>query len=436
MDMSDSQNAFQFWTELIETIIDELNYGDYRDDLEDIKKMERDSQWYPQIKRLIKRVFSKSKNDGLRIVIAIDEFDAVSRLFGDESAYYQLLRTLFSSSKYSINGVIVSRRNLEALEAKATDISTFHGVFRSMRLLGFNDDDMAEYYEKLEDCGLILSDSSKEQLDYFTGKIPYLCCIFADRMLFAARNKDQFDVTDDTIVKIYREELPSIESYYRDLVDRLDEDGHLEPLVYLAFDDMRTLSYHRTRQNMISMGYLNEDVVDGVPSYYAYSRDFMSYLKTRSLDLPIWDLLSSSEKKLKRLFDTVYPEFNQVTYSTIQGPDAQDTISALCNAHPELGFRWTRETNRFLNSACSYRENPSVLDILPVTFIIQRITGQWERAFEQFFDYDQSWKDRLLEIEDIRNPVAHAQEEYIDENKMTRCKHYLEEFLKLDLGIE
>ena len=185
---------------------------------------------------------------------------------------------------------------------------------------------------------------------------------------------------------------------------------------------------------MIAMGYLNETTErDGTPSYYAYSRGFMYYLRMKPLDMDTWSLLSASEKKLKCIFGMVYPKFSEVTLRDIEGPDAEHAKTIISEAHRETGFRWDPTTEKFLKSARAYLENPSVLDTIAITFVISRITHNWDRRFARFFNDDSTWKNKLELIAEVRNPVAHMHEASIAEDKMACCKRYMEELMELEV---
>ena len=422
LDLSVYENAFQFWASLCEEIAGsvfdlEIALPSGERHIQALSSMDSDDpNWYGKMRRPLTRVLEELKKVGYKVVLSIDEFDAVTRVFEGNAAYYQMLRSLFSESRYALNGIIVTRKNLEVLEAKAQDVSTFHGVFDTIRLRSFTDAEMGEYFERLKAFGVSVDDEMSQQLQYYTGGIPYLCCMLGNELI--AQCGQESSGSDVAVVTAYKACIHEIHRYYNDLINRLEEDGHLDPLVWLAFDEMRTLSYSHNRDNMIAMGYLNEEVSDGVPTYYAYCHDFMRYLRTRPLDGPTWEMLSSTEKKLKQIFSAVYPRFKEVTYADVHGRNADEVKRGLEQAHPETGFVWKSETDKFLKSSRSYIENPSVLDTLAVTFIISRITydSSWDRSFAAFFDYDSSWKAKLDLIAKVRNPVAHSHEDHIPED--------------------
>lgn len=440
LDMSTYENASQFWYSLCEEIVDaietsELDTSAIQKHIDTLLSMDSgDSNWYAHMRRPLTKVLEGLAKLGERIVIAIDEFDAVTRVFEGNAAYYQMLRSLFSEPKYGFNGAIVSRRNLEVLEAKTEAVSTFHGVFDTLRLKAFCSEEINEFYAKLGTCGIEIDDEGRAQFEYFTGGIPYLCCMLGKQLIDVANGENPFDINLDDVLAAHRNCQSEIWRYYNDLVIRLEEDGHLEPLVYLAFDEMRTLSYSHNRNNMLAMGYLNEELgEDGSYSYYAYSRGFMAFLRSRPLSVPIWDLLSASEKKLKEIFAAEFPLFANIHSQDARGTISQSDKNSIANSYPELNFgKWTQQET-FLRDSNAYMDNPSVLDVLAITYVIDEINYFWDARFSKYFNDDVSWKNKLAAIKSVRNPFAHAHGDCISEKDRAQACLHMQELLNLEV---
>ena len=124
IDMSPCMDAYEFWVStLAGKTADALSEADLLENFREYcKKIESisatDERWYAKFCRNFGRLLKKIKEEKLRVVLIIDEFDAAERLFGGESYYYSLLRSIFYETSYSVNGVLVSRRRLHLFEAK------------------------------------------------------------------------------------------------------------------------------------------------------------------------------------------------------------------------------------------------------------------------------------------------------------------------------
>ncbi len=443
LDMATYQEAFDFWYDLSMTILDAAEErgasfpGDssFKMEIEAADPSQR--SWHMRIQRPLKKMLKALGQSGQRVVIAIDEFDAVPKVFGADSSQYQLLRSILSDDDFAISGIVISRRNLSVLaeKAKVTAISSFENVFSTLRLLRFDEKDMSLFFSRLDEVGgVAVDDGSKERFEYYTGRIPYLCCMLATTLIDKHGFEEKHVANADEVDEARLERQHEIQHYYDDLIGKLEEDDHLEPLVYLAFDEMKTLAYEHNRNNMIQMGYLNEEQIDDSFEYYAYCKDFMSYLRHRKLNMPIRDLLDAGEHKLKEVFADAYPQFTQVTYEDIV-VNHDDSKKDLLEGIPRLGYRWQDSTEKFLRDAAVYMDNPSVLDTLTINYVLLQIHKyHWNDIFSRYFNNDREWRDKLKEVDGIRNPFSHAHGEYVPQEKVERCIHILEELIKYDFN--
>ena len=437
--LSEFTSAFHFWYTLCQSVLDGIRRVDpsiwtpflemCQDTFDRIPLDNPPDNWYIRLSNLIGNILIHIGKMSWRVVLAIDEFDAVTRVFAGEPSYYQLLRSLFSDSKYALNGFIISRRNLSALEAKVPDISTFHGVFRRVSLTAFNESDMKEFYDDLRRNGIELNEQAKELFFHYTGYIPYLCCLFAQYMSEETTNRTLHASDINAIVK---EKSWDIDQYYKDLTIRLKEDGHLESIVYLAFDDMRTHEYYRNRENMVSMGLLSEIYKDGQKHFYAYSEDFMIYLRFLPDSLPIKDLMCESEKQVKRILGKEYPVLEIPLFDKGSNYTCETARQKLIPYSGDIRINFEKICANGEKLVRYYDAAPTILDVLNFSFVINIICGcLWDKHFGRYFDYDESWKKKLHLISQTRNPIAHASEKYISDDILCDCKHYCEELLKL-----
>ena len=102
MSMGECSNAKDFW----ETMANELKERIYEANIwnKDIERyfneinnsVNSDSpNWFPRFRNPLKSVLKKLKDIGYRLVLSIDEFDSVDRIFGQESHYFQVLRSIY-----------------------------------------------------------------------------------------------------------------------------------------------------------------------------------------------------------------------------------------------------------------------------------------------------------------------------------------------------
>ena len=101
--------------------------------LERLNSVEPDSKTY---RDSLESIFKWITKQDIRVILAIDEFDAASDLF-KETADFEFLRDLSSNRDIGLSLVLVSRRQLYMIEKKNFNNSTFHGVVQTYPVNGF-----------------------------------------------------------------------------------------------------------------------------------------------------------------------------------------------------------------------------------------------------------------------------------------------------------
>lgn len=428
--MGEYAGAGLFWLGLLDELRENMeDAGIWTDRLDKMQnELEtvqlQDPLWGAVFQRTLRGVFRQLRRENRRVVLVIDEFDGIVQVFGNSVADYQLLRSIYSeSANYNTNGVIISRRNLKSLEKKVESLSTFHGVFARETLGPFDSKDLETYRQTLRDCGVTVTEDGWDQLLLYTGGNPYLCSIFGYQMAAksGAREYDCRAVTD-----IYKECKAVIVDYYDDLITRLQEDRQLEPLLYLSLGSARPMVDGTDLETMQSIGVLRRDDCMG---YYAYSADFMKYLRTRPLDVPHWELLVSAEAGLKRLVARICPEL-AVDYEKLRGAGGMLAKSQIDSRFTQLHLRWA-EVELTCASLVIHKGCPTVLDAMTLAEVITVVLEDWDRNFCHHFHGDSTWKAKLQLIRKLYNPLASANSQYISREELTTCCHYCQELIQL-----
>lgn len=430
--MGECMDAWDFWNTLVELICDELQGAAlwnqcFTTHYERIHKLDHTQpNWFSSFKPPFCSILKEIGRVGCRLVIAIDEFDSVERIFGQASYYFQVLRSVFERPDYNTSGVLISRRRLHLFEAKCPDISTFHGVFREMPLQVFSPADMEAFYEALSSYNIRVSSNGKKKLEYYTGRLPYFCCMFGERMV--AQQVAHFGSME--IEDIFKECLPQIDRHYDDLITRLEADGHMEFIFYLSIGSKLPNVTNRDIENMRTMGILIPEERGGRLEYYAFSRDFMTYFRSKPLQLPAWETMTFSEKKLKAIFKKEFPELDTVTYEDLAGNKSEAVKQHINSIYPELHLEWN-EIITYCKTLSAHKKHPTILDVLTLSKVVGVMLKTWEKRFYRYFDGDTQWKSKLGQIRKLRNPMAHAQLEYVDADELAVCLKYCEELIHL-----
>lgn len=425
--MAELESASDFWFSLVYSVQEALeNAGQFNDEFEGIyaKIDDLDSShntWYIRFRSVFKKILRQIAKIGYKLILIIDEFDSVLRIFEQEAPYYQFQRSIYSDPQYNTSGVLISRRRLTLLASKCPHISPYPNVFFEMPLRAFSDADMKEFYDNLEISGVTVSPEGRERLEYYTGRMPHLCSRFA-RLMVDKKLERPFG--GDDVKEIFRDCIPQIETHYDDLIRRLKEDEYLDFIFYLSIG--AKVPGERNIENMRQMGVLTFD--EKSSRYYAFSKDFMAYLREKPLELPAWDMITGCEKKLKAFFKREYPELEKVTYKDLKSYDAAKIQGKIDRAY-SLNLNWGQVFS-YSSNFSTRKENPTVVDVLTLSKIIDVIIENWTR-FLKYFNGDSEWKNKLNVIKGVRNPAAHGHLEYVSEEELAVCLRYCEEVIRL-----
>ena len=452
MVMGEQKDAFSFWTSLAYNVEEALleselwnNYFEYKFAVINNLQMSNEG-WYNIFNLNFGSVLEKIGKKNFRVVLAIDEFDAVAGVFQKNTAYYQFLRSIFSEPKYSTSGVLISRRRLNLIDASCDNISTFHGVFKEMSLRPFSNDDMEDFYSALKNyCGIELTAEGKKTFIDFTGRMPYLCCMFGDRMT----NEDKTSCDDKDVLEIFKQCLPQINRHYDDLIKHLERDKQLEYIGGLVLGNTLSeitvselndfpIDDSRKLENLQQMGILIDDEKEN--RRYVFSKDFLAYFIVSPPKLPTWDSIMLAEIKLKKIFGEVFPLLANTHYDKFNGTDASEIQNKINHKYTMLRLNWTQIRN-YASEPLTRRRNPSIVDVLTLSYIVDVIIDLWSveirnknKRFCDYFDKDLIWKEKKLGfIKEVRKALAHphVSNEGIEASDRKKCQMYCEELCRL-----
>lgn len=392
--------------------------------LKRINSVESESKTY---RDTVESLFKWITKENIRVILAIDEFDAASDLF-KETADFEFLRDLSSNRDIGLSLVLVSRRQLYMIEKKNFNNSTFHGVVQTYPINGFEQEDLEEFYGVLsKNYRINLNDYSKDRLIYYCGKSPYLLSMFAYDIV-----EDNFAGKEINIDVIYRRREIDIENYYKsifaclnnDMIDvqgAYDEASTIEKLVGVIIGPKISIV-----ENDISilekMGYLySED-----KQYYSISQHFTNALRRIPLNIDTWSAILGLEKKLKSMVRKQIMLNNHVELID---------YDLWINIFEKIGAVGVLDTyDRFIaDSMNEYKCDVDVLDVCSMDLTVSIIEFYWEEWFSQFFDHDDwdKWEYKLRLCASARNPMAHGHEEFLSSEVKSSVNEHCDSIIKL-----
>lgn len=125
----------------------------------------------------LSELFSYYTEMGIRIIITIDEFDRAQDVFKD-GQFFQFLFNLTpkgSLTMLNLSIITISRRRVSTIAHHMQEGSNFEDAFPPLALKGFNDKELADYFDTYQQLPSgLLSDEAKKQILYLCGRSPGL----------------------------------------------------------------------------------------------------------------------------------------------------------------------------------------------------------------------------------------------------------------------
>lgn len=251
-DLEDGITFWSYWTNLIRRFSDEIDEeyvsslivnpnmmqknaikkikNTYRLVNDSENQLESDS-YRLRLTRELNDLFRYYTVLGIRIIITIDEFDRAQSIFTNGQFFQRLfgLTPKGSLTALNLSIVTISRRRVSTIAHHMQEGSNFEDAYPPLPLKGFNDMDLAAYFDTYAQlpCSLLPKDVQKQIL-YLCGRSPGLLM----------RLRHEFEVMSDPntdIGWIYAEHGQFIKNAYSRMITLMEttfaDRAHLKPLL-------------------------------------------------------------------------------------------------------------------------------------------------------------------------------------------------------------
>lgn len=275
-----------FFYQIIEKTYKELKFEDFSHlgkIYEDFSNISRKIDRFNSIEEF----FLILKENGIRIIYILDEFDAVRNYF--EIADFQFLRELSNKSDTNICIVTVSRRLLKEIEPQGGTISNFYQIFTDLYLGMFNEEDLNEYWEKFFNTKIPITEEGKDKIYDFAGKHPFLLDLFNYHLLS--------NLEDDLIKSIEKTKKSinlTILNNYKNIFDLLEEENLSTKLLQMVVGPVYDITIFDA-EKIERYGLVKSEN----NKYIGFSYDFDVYLYSLAKKISIWSLWTETEIKLR-----------------------------------------------------------------------------------------------------------------------------------------
>ncbi len=365
----------------------------------------------------IKEYFEILKNTGYRALYVFDEFDAVKKFFTYRD--FQFLRELSYNPITNICIVTISRRTLKEIE-KIGGNSNFFQTFDDIYLGMYKDEDLTEYWDKFFNSRVPITNEAKQKIYEFAGKHPY----FLDLFNYHLYN----NLTDNIIqtIDITRKKIKlTIFNNYKTILDLLKEEELdtklLQIIVGPVYNITVTEAEKLERYNLIGKSKNKTiDLWKKTKGYDAFSHDFENFLIIKKREMPVWDLWSETETKLRHIvMKWLLEKYGKNWITKFRKLQNKEKVIV------KLEEMQMREKKSFPDT---YSEN--LLDFTyPAELFDNFMRVEWN-WFKQIFGREfKEWKPKFDFLAKIRNPLAHNKENILKEFEKNQAKAYCEEII-------
>ncbi|HKV59292.1 MAG TPA: hypothetical protein VJO32_13460, partial [Ktedonobacteraceae bacterium] len=150
------------------------------------------SEAYARMQRYLQKLHQA--RPGIRIVCALDSFDAAADLFKDDPTYFSSIRGLYENPSWRVTFITISQLPLREIELLAQGVPTLHVPFQEYYLTLFDAAEMQAYYAHLTASGLPVTNALTGRMEWYAGKHPYLLARLASQLLAMWRENQQANV--------------------------------------------------------------------------------------------------------------------------------------------------------------------------------------------------------------------------------------------------
>ena len=368
----------------------------------------------------IQRFFEKVRQNNIRILFVLDEFDHARFLFKGDISGFQGLRELSYRPEWRVTFITTSRRTIREIELQSQAISTFDGIFHKHYLAMFDNEDFQAYADRFSSIGISVTSEIIDKIEFYCGKHPYLLEMLGYEVVEMFREQQQIDV-DIAFPKIGQ----SFINHYDSIVYLLQEDGNLGKLLQILFGPVINVKQTDVDE-FLRYGFIK---LDRQGKYIAFSEHFHSFLSLVDRETDLWSVWRDTEKSLRVLLA-----------STLQNKYGTDWFDKIEKSYPKLCldkqsgqslFQRCRESQQKDLKNWGNRASQNLLDFTYPQELFEIVFKEWQ-LFQSVFGKDLPyWRHRSQTISRVRNPLAHNRDDVISDYERQVAEGYCKEILQL-----
>ena len=364
-----------------------------------------------------------------RIILLLDEFDSITRVFGENEAAFQLLRQLGYDNKYATVIVTTSRISIGQIEVQSL-ISTLSGIFSDVYLGLFDAEEYAVLFEhRLRQGPITFTKREQRSIRDFVGLHPY----FAQIAAFHVWNR-KADLQKEALTE---EEIGSALDLCRtEIYEQFDNcklrmgDKRFETLLAITQGPAAYSFSHFDLNRLLQQGHITEVQNGADVKYKPFGQVYDEYLKYHHRQIDLWPLWTKTEKWLRYLIGNRYEKLARNKGLSV-GPFLQTYHADLFEKYCNYESNQQRELRYFsvTTTPFDYMNPSDIFDFIETNWdIFQNVFGPRDKI--------NAWRDKFKEIRQVRNPYAHSRDYTVSETRRKVAESICHEIISLIERVE
>lgn len=362
----------------------------------------------------VRDVFRRIRQEGMRAVCILDEFDAGRYLFAGAAQCFHWLRELCSNPEFKAAFVFASKRRLADVARLAGHNSDYWAnVLMSLTLRPFSHEDITTISERLEASGVLANPEASREISAICGRHPYLLDAYAFHAWERASLKQALDAA------WFHESMREVvHEYFQQVITILRDGPMLGNLVQVIAGPQWSVGPDDVDE-LVDYGVLS---VEEGPRLRAFSEGFEEYVRFVEQSVEIWPLWRSTERALRDGLETLLSkEFGESWPSEVK-----KKYPNLAKLIRECEDKMSKEHARFGPRAVS-----SILAYGYPSDLYQIMGAYWARLGEPLLGSDkQGWAVKFALLSKVRTPLAHNRDEAVEQCERIQAEGICREILR------
>lgn len=432
-DITKFDNPYAFYATLVDDLCQELSDEEIKNTK--LKKhLEKftESNYKSIGNDLIFKIFKCIKKEfNRRVLIVLDEFDHVKKLFANQTGGINFLRDLATDPETEVTFIVISRRIISELEENL-DCSTFAQALSSEIYVSYYDDsEIIEFKNFLQKHSINLPDKEYQDLIEISGKHPFLI----NKML------NYYMIEDNEFEKSFNKLLNKniIEFYdiFKNLCKILDEQELLDKIYQLYFGPRTNC----TNEDISKLKRYGVIYFDKSNICTLFSKEFEEFLKFKELTGDFQSIWYKTEKLFRNIVRTKYFERFDTSWNTEFQKELEQTRTETETEKKDLtwllnSLKNTRDRMQKSIEKHIYNEkikDTTIIDFLDTGTLLNLIYFMYSPyTLKEIFEMEKD--DFILNsknLRGIRNIYQHNNSDLLDEKAINKTITFCEKIKNL-----